>query len=165
MDLSKTHTRQEIPDNHLYVQCFQRCLCSNEGDIVQCANKRMRYSGHHVLNYLQTSYMVYIKRLTRYACTTTSKTRLILDIQLRKSITMKMLNSLMSTYDLPKQKKPHCCLVTPYGFVPQAQHWSSKDTLIARFMGPTWDPSGADMTQVGPMLALWTLLSGNLCCS
>ena len=33
-------------------------------------------------------------------------------------------------------------------------------TLIARFMGPTWGPSGADRTQVGPMLASWTLLSG-----
>ena len=32
--------------------------------------------------------------------------------------------------------------------------------LIARFMGPTWDPSGADRTQVGPMLAPWTWLSG-----
>ena len=32
--------------------------------------------------------------------------------------------------------------------------------LIARFMGPTWSPSGADRTQVGPMLAPWTLLSG-----
>ena len=32
--------------------------------------------------------------------------------------------------------------------------------LIARFMGPTWRPSGADRTQVGPMLAPWTLLSG-----
>ena len=27
-------------------------------------------------------------------------------------------------------------------------------------MGPTWDPPGADRTQVGPMLAPWTLLSG-----
>ena len=35
-------------------------------------------------------------------------------------------------------------------------------TLIARFMGPTWGPSGADRTQVGPMLAPWTLLSGIL---
>ena len=33
-------------------------------------------------------------------------------------------------------------------------------TLIARFMGPTWGPSGADRTQVGPMLVPWTLLSG-----
>ena len=32
-------------------------------------------------------------------------------------------------------------------------------TLIARFLGPTWGPSGADRTQVGPMLAPWTLLS------
>ena len=32
--------------------------------------------------------------------------------------------------------------------------------LIARFMGSTWGPSGADRTQVGPVLAPWTLLSG-----
>ena len=35
-------------------------------------------------------------------------------------------------------------------------------SLMARFMGPTWGPSGADRTQVGPMLAPWTLLSGIL---
>ena len=33
-------------------------------------------------------------------------------------------------------------------------------TLIARFMGPTWGPSGADRTQMGPILAPWSLLSG-----
>ena len=33
-------------------------------------------------------------------------------------------------------------------------------TLIARFLGLTWGPSGADRNQVGPMLAPWTLLSG-----
>ena len=33
-------------------------------------------------------------------------------------------------------------------------------SLIARFMGPTWGPSEADRTQVGPMLAPWILLSG-----
>ena len=32
-------------------------------------------------------------------------------------------------------------------------------TLIARFKGPTWGPSGVDRTQVGPILAPWTLLS------
>ena len=32
-------------------------------------------------------------------------------------------------------------------------------TLIPKFMGPTWGPSGADRTQVGPMLAARTLLS------
>ena len=35
-----------------------------------------------------------------------------------------------------------------------------KSTLIARFMGPTWGLPGADRTQVGPMWASWTLLSG-----
>ena len=29
-------------------------------------------------------------------------------------------------------------------------------------MGPTWGPSGADRTLVGPMLAPWTLLSGKV---
>ena len=33
-------------------------------------------------------------------------------------------------------------------------------TLMTRFMGPTWGQSGADRTQVGPMLASWTLPSG-----
>ena len=42
-----------------------------------------------------------------------------------------------------------------------------KCTLIARFMGPIrtgprWDPCLPDRTQVGPMLAPWTLLSGYL---
>ena len=36
-------------------------------------------------------------------------------------------------------------------------------SLIARFMGPTWGPSRANRTQVGPMLVPWTLLSGVLC--
>ena len=31
--------------------------------------------------------------------------------------------------------------------------------LIARFLGPTWGPFGADRTQLGPMLASLTLLS------
>ena len=33
---------------------------------------------------------------------------------------------------------------------------------IARFIGPTCGTSGADRTQVGPMLAPWTLLSGDV---
>ena len=39
-------------------------------------------------------------------------------------------------------------------------------SLIARFTGPTWGPYGADRTQVCPMLAPWTLLSGigSPCC-
>ena len=35
-----------------------------------------------------------------------------------------------------------------------------QDSLIVRFMGPTWGPAGAYRTQVGPMLDSWTLLSG-----
>ena len=37
---------------------------------------------------------------------------------------------------------------------------SQQMCLKARFMGPTWGPSGADRTQVGPMLAPCTLLFG-----
>ena len=42
-------------------------------------------------------------------------------------------------------------------------HNSRNVPLIARFMGPTWGPSGADRTQVGPMLAPWILLSRAVC--
>ena len=42
-----------------------------------------------------------------------------------------------------------CGPVMPYGDI---------DSKIARFMGPTRGPSGADRTQVGPMLAPWILL-------
>ena len=42
----------------------------------------------------------------------------------------------------------------------QQAGWFIAVSLIARFMGATWGPSGADRTQVGPMLAPWTLLSG-----
>ena len=50
------------------------------------------------------------------------------------------------------------CVVTITGRFP-----SQRVTLIARFMGPTWGPPGAESTWVGPMLAPWTLLSGQLC--
>ena len=33
-------------------------------------------------------------------------------------------------------------------------------TQIAEFMGPTWGPPGSCRPQMGPMLAPWTLLSG-----
>ena len=39
---------------------------------------------------------------------------------------------------------------------------SSMAPLIARFVGPTWGPPGADRTQVDPMLATRTLLSGTV---
>ena len=35
-----------------------------------------------------------------------------------------------------------------------------EESLTTRFMGPTWGPHGVDRTQVVPMLAPWTLLSG-----
>ena len=36
-------------------------------------------------------------------------------------------------------------------------------SLTARHMGPTWGPSGADRTQVGPMFAPWTCYLGPSC--
>ena len=42
----------------------------------------------------------------------------------------------------------------------QALCWPTSNSPISSFIGPTWRPSGADRTQVGPMLAPWTLLSG-----
>ena len=45
-------------------------------------------------------------------------------------------------------------------FVTMVEWRISATPLIARFMGPTWGPSGAYTTQAGPMLVPWTLLSG-----
>ena len=53
---------------------------------------------------------------------------------------------------------PHC--VMSFDLVVQKKPGVTKASQIARFMGPSWGPSGADRTQVGPMLASWTLLSG-----
>ena len=38
--------------------------------------------------------------------------------------------------------------------------YCSKTTQIGKFMGPTWGPPGSCWPQLGPMLAPWTLLSG-----
>ena len=40
---------------------------------------------------------------------------------------------------------------------------TSVHTLIARFMGPAWGPSGTDRTHVGPMLVQWTCWPNDLC--
>ena len=53
----------------------------------------------------------------------------------------------METVKQCKARKGHCSQV----ITQQTHGW---------FDGPTWGPSGADSTQVGPMLAPWTLLSG-----
>ena len=69
---------------------------------------------------------------------------------------------------------PDTCIIHAYHEVtytfPQDNHTNrsgyikysgtKETTLKALFMGPTWGLSGADRTQVGPMLAPWTLLSG-----
>ena len=41
-----------------------------------------------------------------------------------------------------------------------AQRTNLVTSLVASFIGPTWGPSGADRTQVVPMLAPWNLPSG-----
>ena len=47
-------------------------------------------------------------------------------------------------------------------FVRKTRQWAAITSLIARFVGPIWGLSGADRTQMGPMLAPWTLLSGTV---
>ena len=41
--------------------------------------------------------------------------------------------------------------------------YDARATQIAKFMGPTWGPPGSCWTQIGPVLAPWTLLSGRCC--
>ena len=58
----------------------------------------------------------------------------------------------------------HCKYQPWYTLIEQSRVFNllitHKGTLIARFIGPTWGPTGADRTQVGLLLAPWTLLSG-----
>ena len=55
------------------------------------------------------------------------------------------------------------CCVKDYDIMrPYTPGNSLIEKSCARFMGPTWGPSGAGRTQVDPMLAPWFLLSGIL---
>ena len=76
-----------------------------------------------------------------------------------------------------------CCTLVPYMREPAFERWrhilclklmsihhrttryitqffSRSISQIAKFMGPTWGPSGPCRPQMGPMLGSWTLLSG-----
>ena len=44
--------------------------------------------------------------------------------------------------------------------LPSLSYSLSFQPQIAKFMGPTWGPPGSCRSQMGPVLALWTLLSG-----
>ena len=48
----------------------------------------------------------------------------------------------------------------PDAYMHHSAMMGRRTSLIARFMGPAWGPPGDDRTQVDPMLAPWTLLSG-----
>ena len=50
--------------------------------------------------------------------------------------------------------------VCPYCVIDRYRAWFGAPLQIAKFMGPTWYPSGACRPQMGSMLAPWTLLSG-----
>ena len=70
-----------------------------------------------------------------------------------------------------RRHSAHCDATVVHGYFASCGYrfhvmtfsWNEEDedaTLqIARFMGPIWGPPGADRTQVGPVLAPWTLLS------
>ena len=50
-------------------------------------------------------------------------------------------------------------LIASYNHKQNLLQGDCNPSQIARSMGPIWGPRGADRTQVGPMLAPWTLLS------
>ena len=53
------------------------------------------------------------------------------------------------------------CLIVSKKMVTQFTYYTVI-TQIAKFMGPTWGPPGSCRPQMGPMLAPWSLLSGNV---
>ena len=52
-------------------------------------------------------------------------------------------------------KLPICCSQCWCAYLHSLEYKTWIIALIARFMGPTWGPSGADRTEVDPMLAIW----------
>ena len=59
-----------------------------------------------------------------------------------------------------------CVVVTGEGLSSTLSlYWVIRENIsqIAKFIGPTWGPSGSCRPQMGPMLAPWTLLSGFTC--
>ena len=65
-------------------------------------------------------------------------------------------------YILMKTSTVSFCIEETWEIVSGDWQQGKFQPLIAGFMGPTWGPSGADRTQVGPMLDPWTLLSGTM---
>ena len=53
-------------------------------------------------------------------------------------------------------------LYTLMSYCNNLNSFGAEISLIARFMGPTWGPSVSCWSQMGPMLAPWTFLSGIL---
>ena len=76
------------------------------------------------------------------------------------------MTNVCTNYDTYSSNKPwYFCRTRQCSLICRSQ-CNAYNTLtyapIARFMWPKRDPPGADRTQVGPMLATWTFLSG--CC-
>ena len=70
---------------------------------------------------------------------------------------------IISCYIEQNSMLPYSChdlLLIAHSFIQPFQGHNLSHALIARFPVPIWGPYGADRTQVGPMLAPWTLLSG-----
>ena len=62
------------------------------------------------------------------------------------------------SWSIVSETTPICSVINDTNYVFKSNFINTSS--IARFIGPTWGPSGANRTQVGPMLAPWTLLSG-----
>ena len=71
-------------------------------------------------------------------------------------------------HEISQKIVPSCPIHNKLAMV-QVMTWCRTDkpghrsTQIAKFMVPTWGPSGSCRPQMGPMLAAWNLLSGYVC--
>ena len=64
-------------------------------------------------------------------------------------------NQLFPSSVRASERQPsHSGTSEPLTLVSDENCWNIVTSLIASFMGPTWGPSGADRTQMGPMLVL-----------
>ena len=75
-------------------------------------------------------------------------------------LSVEQMTSLNMVHEIPRCHVTFRVVKKEFHFFPYLTIVST--TQIARFMGPTWGPSGADRSLVGPMLTPWTFLSGYL---
>ena len=119
----------------------------------------MSYSQHYAVANISMYLHIYVLRPLKYSSLLYSFN------MFRAEIIMYSFHNTLQrrhTNDMAPQIIDICCIQNSlFGLTGKAiWNFSSIISQIARFMGPSWGPPGSCRSQMSPMLAPWTLLSG-----